>query len=253
MSDVSESQLLLWYQVLQTFAKHTKSKKQFNFFISNVLAVSDGLRVGFLNDRQPFLTVEESKSLLIKLKEKALVKETVHILNIGNRETLFVNVNSLYNFVSGSVPSFQLLIISHKEWKVLPYSDAHYSEIASLIISWIQKYETIPSDPVLHPTKNICGSTLVGVCLGYPVVYVFQLIELLSGNFIQYELHLKSNLSELPEMCLFAFTVPEFLNKEVATFIQKWFADMVSHVPKFSFVKSVSLNKCMKYAHNVAF
>lgn len=253
MSNVPESQLLLWYQVLKTFAKHTRSKKQLNFFISNLLAVSDGLRVGFLNDRQPFLTLEESKFLLITLKEKGLVKETVHILNVGNRETLFVNINCLHSFVSGSAPSFQLLISSQKELKVLPFSAAHYNEISSLVINWIEKHKAIPSDPVLHPTKNICGSTLVGVCLGYPVVYVFHMSESLSGNFVQYELHLKSNFSDLPEVTLFTFTVPEFLSNEVEPFIQKWFEDMVSHVPQFSSVKSVSLNKCIIYAHNVAF
>lgn len=217
-----------------------------------MLAVSDGLRVGFLNDRQPFLSLQESRLLVTALKEKGLVKETLGVLNLGDQEIIFVNTEGLVHFVTGQQPSFQLLEMSNPFPKLVPHSCHVSKRIVVLVTGSMQKHESNLSELVLHPSKDITGSTLLGICLGYPVVYLFQ-SDFQVESLVQYELHAKSGIPELSSVHLFSFTVPHCIDAEVAPHIAKWYHGLLSKCDGFSSIESISLHKNLKSALNVIF
>lgn len=248
-------QMSLWYEILDRFVKGRKQKRDYRFFIVNLLAVNDGLRVGFLNDRQPFLSLRDSQVLVQTLKDKNLINETVSVLNIGDQEVVFVNTKGLLEFVTRKPSAFKLVGTVNSSL-FLVSSCKVLAKLETLIYNCIQNYDTNASGIVLHPPEDICGSTLLGICLGYPVIYLFNsdLVRLIEyENLVCYKMQTISKIPEFQDIELFCFSVPQFIHDEVKPHIDNWYKSLLSSISDLQFIESVSLTKDCTFASNIAF
>lgn len=216
------------------------------------MSVSNGLRIGFLNDRYPFLSLEESKALLVVLKEKGLIMQTVCVLNIGGQETLFVNVEKLHEFVKFVPPSFCLVGVLDSIPRILPHKSDLVIKLVALMVDCFEHYHQNSTELIVQPTEDINGSTMIGLCLGYPVVYSFQ-SDLSLDELIQFEVFAKFKVPEMGVVNLFSFTVPSCLEFEIVPFIDSWHYSLTSKICPSSVIEGISLEKKHRSSMNVAF
>ncbi|KAK3923299.1 Protein arginine N-methyltransferase 9 [Frankliniella fusca] len=236
------SSMSMWLEILNQLPHGKKKKRYFKIFIANLIAVSEGLRTGFLNDRDPILSLEDSKALITVLKNKNLIKHTVNILNIGNRETLFVNIDILKEFVTPVPPNFGLVGVSESIPRILPYSSDFVVKLVALMVDCFENFHQSPAELFVQPTDEISGSTLIGLCLGYPIIYLFQ-SDLSLEELIQFELKANFKIPEISSVNLFSFTVPRCLEFEIVTKIDLWHNSLKSKISTSSFILDISIDK----------
>lgn len=247
-SNTLSHDLSMWHKILDGFVINERRRKNYSFLIANFQALSDGLRVGFLNDRYPFLSLTESKTLLIKLKESGLVKSNIHVLSIGEQEIVFINVDGLLHFVSSQ--SFRLLALSSSVPEFMSPACDVAVKLVSLVTDSIKHYKASSKELVLYPTQDISGSTLLGVCLGYPVVYIFETDSSL-GSFVQYKLYAKFKSLRHSMIYLFSFSVPDSVN--FAPQIESWYQDLLLRLPSFTLIDNIELRQEKKSSSNIVF
>lgn len=239
---MSSNYLSVWHEILDGFVNQSKKSrysKRYKRFVSNLLSVSEGLRVGFLNDRRPFLNFTDSKCLINILKDKGLIKKSVSVLRIGH-ETLFVNVECLLNAVTGPCPSFFIVSSAEGAPKLLPHTCSIYGEIESLIRGCLENHATNDTFLSLDPPDHIEGCVFLGVCLGYPTVYE-KIEDFITEDLVQYKLRAISDIPELSELTLFCFSIPVCNNDEAASHIDTWYNCMVAKLPTITHVKTLTL------------
>lgn len=251
---VAFDQMSTWHEVLDSFVVGRKKRRDYRFFIVNLIAVNDGLRVGFLNDRHPFLKLKDSVSLLKTLQEKDLIKKSIHVLSIGNQEIVFVNPECLLQFVKKKL--FKLVGAANSGPNLLPQDNTLFSEVENLIYNCLKDHDPNSSTLVLYPTTNVSGSTLLGICLGYPVIYLFdsdmsQQIE--TENLVVYEMQAMSKVPVFQNVQLFCFSVPQCIDDAVKHHIDNWHQTLVSNISDLGYIESVALKKNYTCVSNIAF
>lgn len=249
-------QLSMWHEIIDSFVEGRKRKRAYDFFIVSLIAVNFGLRVGFLNDRYPLLSLKGSQALVKTLKDKGLIRETVGVLNIGNQEVVFVNTESLRKFVTRKQSSFKLVGDVNSSLCLIPHDSDIFTEVETIIYTFLNNYDTNVSDLVLHPTDNISGSTLLGICLGYPVIYLFNgdmshLIE--NDNLVVYEIQTISKIPQFQKEKLLCFSVPQCIENDVRRHIDDWHQTLVLNLSDLRSIESVTLKKNYRSANNIAF
>jgi len=224
--------LVAWHDVFESNLAGVKWLKHEAFLISNLESLNVGLKAGFLWDHPPIPSKDQLQKTITALKTRSLLSASIHIVELG-QDLLIVNIQCLLCRVSEPEHFYQFVDISeHLDGPKLVGKSVLISQTLVLLASQLKSLGNstkLCNDTTCFKLKfdatQTCVPTLLGLCLGYPVVYWY--FKHGQESFLSNEkltvFSIEADISkEYKSVSIFSFSVPTLLQSKVANHISNW-------------------------------
>ncbi|KAJ8880291.1 hypothetical protein PR048_016757 [Dryococelus australis] len=215
-----------------------KLREFYGIAISQLQAVSSGVKPGFLWDIPVAVSASQLVLLLNSLRHKGLVTSDVRVVSVAG-DMLLMNVPVIRARMARHLedgtetPVYQFVDVSESKLMALSTGSSFFPKISQMLSSLLSHLTDSGDEPVITVPLEAdwCVNTVVGVFIGYPVVYWYDVSKPASLSMVPLTVFELSVKSEDRWYVIYDFSVPSSIAVSFKSHINDWHRRTSNHDP----------------------